>query len=296
MKSRRWINSITPLILFLLSVPTLSAAEPPSQKKTNKIPSPTPAWIKTVNLTKAGKQAPLKPCRVRYILSWNHLINAGEVSMSMKNSKNPSSSGDPILAGEASARSSGLARLLWSYDCELQSKTNKTSLRPLSFDHSETENGESVSYQTVFKKGRVETLRKEKNPDNGKIKLKKRTFKYPHCYDLLSSILTLRSLPLKKGESLVAVVQPFDTPYLVTFTVKGREKRKYLGKLKATVKLGVQVQKINKDFSLKKYKKLKTATLWVSEDAYRLPLELRADIFIGYVSATLVEREFLKSK
>lgn len=292
MKSPLWkICATTPLIFWLSCSPSWLAEIPNKHKA--KTP---PAWLKTVNLTKAGTQAPLKACRVRYILSWNHLINAGEVSMSMRDGKSSPSTQVKILAGEASARSTGLARLLWSYDCELQSKTDQSTLQPLSFKHTETENGESVSYQTAFKKGRVETLRREKDSASGEIKLKKRTFEYPHCYDLLSSILTLRSLPLKKGHPVVAVVQPFDLPYLVTFTTIGREKRKYLGKLRPTIKLSVQVQKINKDLSLKKYKKLKTATLWVSEDDYRLPLELRADIFIGYVSATLVEREFLKSK
>jgi hypothetical protein len=60
-----------------------------------------------------------------------------------------------------------------------------------------------------------------------------------------------------------------------------------------TIRLGVKIRKINKDLTLKDYKKLKAATLWVSEDEYRLPLEIRADIFIGYVAATLVERDFL---
>ncbi len=254
---------------------------------------PPPAWLKTVTLLEAGKEPALKPCRIRYSLSWNHLINAGEASIVMRNGGKTGEASNELLTGEASARSSGGVRLLWAYDCELKSQVDKTQLRPMWFEHSETENGETVSYRTDFKPGRVETRRYQTEAKTGKIKTKKRTFKYAHVYDLLSSILCLRSLPLKTGETLTGVVQPFDAPYLVSFAVQGREKRDYLGKKKDTIRLGIKVQKINKDLSLKKYKKMKTATLWVSEDEYRLPLELRADIFVGYVAATLVERDFL---
>jgi hypothetical protein len=252
-----------------------------------------PEWLKDVTLTKAGKEPQLKPCRLRYSLSWNHLINAGEATVKMTNGKDKGPAANEILTGEATARSSGVARLLWTYDCELKSQVDKESLRSLWFEHSETENSETVSYRTDFKPGSVVTVRKEKEAETGEIKSSKRTFKYDNVYDLLSSILSLRSLPLKNGNTITAVIQPFDKPYLVSFEVQGRESREYQGKDCKTIKLGVKIRKINKDLTLKDYKKLKTATLWVSEDDYRLPLEIRADIFIGYVAATLVEREFL---
>ncbi len=265
-------------------------AEETTGKKKEKTP---PAWLKAVTLLKAGNEPALKPCRLGYSLSWNNLINAGEVTIVMRDEDPSGKPSSEILTGAASARSSGAVRLLWAYDCELKSKVDRATLRPLWFEHSETENKETVSYRTDFKSDRVVTLSYETDAETGKLKTKKRTFKYPHVFDLLSAILCLRSLPLKNGETLTGVVQPFDTPYLVSFEVQGREKRDYLGEKKNTIRLGVKVQKINKDLSLKKYKKMKTATLWVSEDEYRLPLELRADIFVGYVAATLIERKFL---
>lgn len=254
---------------------------------------PPPEWLKEITLLKPGKEPRLKPCRVRYSLSWNHLINAGEASIVMKDGKKLDDASSEALNGEATARSSGVVRLLWAYDCELKSQVDKTSFRPLWFEHSETENSETVSYRTDFKADRVVTMRYLTEPDTGEVKSKKRTFKYAHVYDLLSSILCLRSLPLKDGKTITGVIQPFDAPYLVSFEVQGRESRKYQGKDLDTIRLGVKIQKINKDLTLKEYKKLKTGTLWVSEDEYRLPLEIRANIFIGYVAATLVERDFL---
>ncbi len=258
-----------------------------------RVAEPAPEWWKEVTLTGPGKEPRLKPCRLRYSLSWNHLINAGEASIRMTNGKGDGAGAKEVLTGEATAKSSGVARLLWAYDCELKSQVDKATLRPLWFEHSETENGETVSYRTDFKPGSVVTLRYEKNAGPKNKQRGKRTFKYGKVYDLLSSILCLRSLPLKNGETITAVIQPFDKPYLVSFDVQGRERREYHGEDCKTIKMGVEIRKINKDLTLKDYKKLKTATLWVSEDEYRLPLEIRADIFIGYVAATLVERDFL---
>jgi hypothetical protein len=262
------------------------------KKSSAKSDSP-PEWLKRVTLLKPGKEPPLKSCRVRYSLSWNHVINAGEAQIVLRDRKKSPQNSREILLGEASARSTGPARILWSYDCELKSEVDKSSLRPLWFEHSETENRETVSYRTEFKADHVETMRYETDPETGEVKAKKRNFKHANVYDLLSAILCVRSLPLKNGETITGVIQPFDAPYLVSLKVQGRELREYQGKDQDTIRLGVKIQKINKDLSLRAYKKMKTATLWVSEDEYRLPLEIRADIFVGYVAATLTERDYL---
>lgn len=278
------------VVVALCLVGNALIAEGKRDKGESKAP---PEWLKEVTLTKPGKEPRLKPCRMSYSLSWNNLINAGEASIVMRGGGKGASEVGGFLKGEAKARSSGAARFLWAYDCELKSEVDNITFRPRWFEHSETENGETVSYRTDFKSDQVVTMRREVDPETGVIKSKKSSFKYANVYDLLSSILCLRSLPLKNGETIVGVIQPFDSPYLVSFEVQGRESRKYHGRKMDTIRLGVEIQKINKDLSLKAYKKMKTATLWVSEDDFRLPLEIRADIFIGYVAATLVDRSFL---
>ena len=42
------------------------------------------------------------------------------------------------------------------------------------------------------------------------------------------------------------------------------------------------------------YSKIEKATLWITDDTYRLPLELQADIAVGYISARLTDRKWLK--
>ena len=42
---------------------------------------------------------------------------------------------------------------------------------------------------------------------------------------------------------------------------------------------------------LKEYKKLKRATMWISDDEERLPVELRTEVFVGDVRSVLTKKE-----
>ncbi|MDA8634751.1 DUF3108 domain-containing protein, partial [Verrucomicrobiales bacterium] len=70
-----------------------------------------------------------------------------------------------------------------------------------------------------------------------------------------------------------------------------KESRKIKGKNYKTIKLAAHIGKINSDLSLKHYDKI---TLWIADDEYRLPLELQSEISLGFVSARLVDSEWLE--
>ena len=77
---------------------------------------------------------------------------------------------------------------------------------------------------------------------------------------------------------------PFNKPYLLRVHVTGREK--FDGR--DTIKLDVSLQKIDPATKeLLPYAKMKKTTLWLSDDANRIPVELRAEAFIGDVRMTL---------
>ena len=58
------------------------------------------------------------------------------------------------------------------------------------------------------------------------------------------------------------------------------------------LKMDVKIQGIDRKTSkLKEYTRLKKATLWVPNDACRLPSEIRAKIFVGDIRATLINRQ-----
>lgn len=248
---------------------------------------PDLSWMKDVTLKPRGygNAKEIRPCLLKYKLSWRRVLSAGEAEIAIDRESSR------VLVGTATAKSTGLARALWSYDCDLSARLDSQSLKPLGFEHSEVDKKETVTYVTEFKPGWVRTFTTRPN-EKGVVETTRRTVYYGEALDLLSTILYVRSLPLEKGDKITRVVQPFDRPYLVTFTVDGTEQRKFEGKKIPTIKMSITILRVNKDLSLKSYDKMKEGTIWVSDDDFRLPIEIRADIFVGYITCLLKSREY----
>ena len=47
------------------------------------------------------------------------------------------------------------------------------------------------------------------------------------------------------------------------------------------------IKSVEKDGSLSAHKKFKTATVWVEKNRHRLPLEIRAEVFVGSVTVIM---------
>jgi hypothetical protein len=250
-------------------------------------PAPaTPPWASTITRSPAGAFPPLKPCRVSYDLSWNNLLSAGSARVVMQEA------GDFQVA-RAEAGTSGLARTLWRYDCTMTSVMQRSDLRALYMEHSETDDRETAAYQVRFGDRQI-TTDTSLTPTGGSTKKTRQSCPWGPADDLQSAILYVRSQPLKTGDAITRVVQPFDRPYLATFTVSGREQRKIEGVAYPTIKLDVKIRRLDRKTLLPgSFKKMKTATIWVSDDAWRLPVEMHANVFVGFISATLTRREEL---
>lgn len=266
------------LLLLLLSMPTLLLAQVKA-----------PAWTSSLTKSAPGSFAPLAPCRVVFDLSWNNLVSAGTAKVVMQEAGG-------YQVARAEAGTSGFARSLWSYDCVMTSVMERGRLRAVYLNHSETDASETIAYKVGFSSLKVltETLL---TPKGGAGKKSTSICPYGPVDDLQSAILFVRSQHLNQGDSITRVVQPFDRPYLATFTVVSRENRKVEGTTYPTIKLDVKIRKLDrKTLALGSFKKVKTATIWVSDDAWRLPIEMHADIFVGFISATMTKREALTGK
>lgn len=252
---------------------------------------PLPAWAKDLTRASPGPHAELRPVRLSYNLSWKNVVKAGEVDIEVR----PAEKQPRVLVGRAEGRSTGLARTLWPYDFEAVSRVDSETLRPLGFTMEEKRRHKRFRYRiefdgrrAIFHTRQTDTRKPGEAPRTGT-----RRFRHDFVQDMLSSAIYLRSLPLSQGEKVTLVVTPHNKTYLVSATVLGREKREIRGLSHDTIKLDLGVSKINDDYSLKPYPKLKKATVWISDDAYRLPLDVQAEIFVGFVSARLTEREWL---
>jgi hypothetical protein len=245
-----------------------------------------PEWAASLSKDQIG-QLNVPPCVLDFELGWNNTLKAGTARVTLQEA------GPRYWRASAQAASTGFARTLWSYDCTMSSIISRETLHPLFMQHSETDRSETCRYRVAFQPRRVIT-ESTVLPHKGTASTATHVCGFSPIEDLLSIILYVRSLPLANGDSVTRVVQPWDKPYLTTFEVLGRENMKIEGADKPCIKLAVKIRKIDRDsLGLSSYKKMKTATIWVSDDAERLPVEMRAEIFIGYMSCRLTGKTFL---
>ncbi len=246
--------------------------------------SPSSAWEKSLTKAPAGPYKAKKKCKLNYQLTWDGKLNSGEYTIEFDRNTGKSKT----VSVKSYGKSSGFVRRIFPYDFNAVSKYNGSTLKPISYHIWEKTKDETKTLDGHFKKDFV-TL-KEVSTDQGETtpETKKRLYRYPNMFDLFSSTLYIGSQPLNNGDHINLVVYPFNKPYLIRVKVLGRET--HLGH--PCVKLDLKMNKIRDDKSLKNYDKMKTTTMWITDNPDRIMVELRSKIFIGDVRATLKSSEW----
>lgn len=241
-----------------------------------------PAWKKQLTPDQPGGHAPLPSCSLDLVLSWKGMVDSGRIRMEVapKDVKKP---GQYII--RSNAASTGAAAALFPYQNSFWSELDPASMKPRYFHAVEKDNKETVTTTTRHFPDRVETREVTRPNKGGKESSEDRVFEFAPTYDIFSAMMHIRSQRLSDGDQVNIVVNPFGTPYLLRVKVLGREKHME----RKTIRMSVGMRKIDrKTLELKPYKKLNSdATLWLSDDENRIPLEFRAAVFIGDVRATL---------
>ncbi len=263
-------------VFFLLS-PALVKAQAPK------------AWLKQISTTPPGPFAPLKPLHVTYGLSWKGSINAGKMEFSLTEPQ------PGVYLSQAKGQSAGLARAVFPYDFSGTSQTRVADLKPLTFDFNDKWKTKTYRYSLLFQPDQLVSQTDLTDLKTG--------FKTPYhnvyvfendvARDLMSSILYLRSQPLTKGQKISLITATFNKPYLTEFTVLDRDVKTIKRTKYKAIKLDAKISKIHSNMTTEPYTKIEKATIWVSDDEYRLPLEIQGDIFIGYISAQMTSRKWL---
>ena len=249
---------------------------------------PAHAWQNQVNSGAPGPYREIRPVNLSYAISWNGQISSGRVNFlfGREDKRYPKH-----FIAQAWGGSRGVAKGLFPYQFEFTSFLRKKDLHPVSFNAIENKAKEKVVTKNIYG-GSVKTTETTTPKGKKAAEVETETFRYSQStiYDLFSAILYMRSLPLANGSQAVMVVQAFKTPYLARVKVLGREHHRG----RKCIKLDLKLQKIDRDtLKLKSYKKMKKATLWLSDDAERLPMEIRSDVFIGDVRVVLDGLEYL---
>lgn len=259
-------NCCRSLMFSLLTAASLAAA--PSWEP--ELTSPTPGVF------------PLPaPTVLEFRVSWNGTLDAGKVRIEFA-PPDAKKAGSYVV--RSSASSTGAAAVIFPYKTNFWSEFAPTTLRPRFFQGVENDNTELVTTTVRHSPAKVESSEITKQIKSGVSKQKDRSFTYSPVFDLFSAMLHVRSQKLDNGDNFALVIHPFATPYLLRVKVNGRE----MHNGKNTIRLTMGMRKIDrKTQELLPYKKLKQdATLWLSDDADRMPVELRAAAFIGDIRVT----------
>jgi hypothetical protein len=181
----------------------------------------------------------------------------------------------------------GAARSLWRLDADYDTKLVQNGWRSLGATLTETYRNYRVVEKMEFPAGGVRSWRESTRKGSGAPNWN--NFYVAGIRDMGGALLLGRSQPLKNGDRLSLAVFPGDWMYLVRAKVEGREKLRWRGEDRPAIRVSLAIDRINKDYSLSPHKKFQTGTVWVSDDALRLPLRIEVKVFIGSVFAELVE-------
>jgi hypothetical protein len=158
---------------------------------------------------------------------------------------------------------------------------NSETLRPIESKQTEVYRRKKLVTDLTFTDSGVTRARTEGTGKTTK------TFNFPGMFDLHSALLYLRSQPLSDHSVYRIVVYPATSAYLTTITVLGRERVTVRAGAYNAIKVDLQLKRLGKDLELEPHRKFRRATVWISDDANRIPLRIEAQIFVGTVFAEL---------
>ena len=241
-----------------------------------------PAWKAELTSTKPGSHPPISPSILDFTLSWKGMVKAGALRIEFA-PLGVVKSGSFVT--KSSASSQGLAALLFPYQHSYWSEIDPKNLRAKSFDATEDDDKESIVTSNRYRPEGVTVKEQTTNLKSKAVSTEAYTFPFGPAHDMFSAILFLRSQKLDVGEEHTLLLLPFKSPYLLRVRVEAREK--YMGR--DTIRMSFSMWKIDRaTHELQPYKKLKKpGTIWLSDDADRIPMELRAAVYIGDVRAVL---------
>ena len=260
------------IIAIFLFARTLSAA--------------APEWEATVTKDPPGNFPAPRPVRTTYHFGWSGITAAtGDIHFSKT---------DRRFELDAAGKTIGFVRALWKMDASYRGLADAETLRPIESKQTETYRKKKLITDLAFTNSGVVRTRTEV-PATGKTSIPVPS-NFPGLFDLHSAWLYLRSQPLKDQNVYRIAVYPATSAYLTTVTVLAHEHISVRAGSYNAIKIDLQLKRIGKKMELEPHKKFRRATIWVSDDANRIPLRIEAQIFVGTVFAELQAVRFDQDK
>jgi hypothetical protein len=241
-----------------------------------------PAWKAELSPVKPGSHPPIGSSTLDFVLSWKGMVKAGILNLEFapRDTQKPGS-----LVIKSSAASQGAAAILFPYKHRHWSEINPSTLGSKYFHSTEEDSEEMIITRNRFTSSGVKSQEATTDLKSKAVSTESFVFPYANARDMFSAILYIRSQKLAPGEEHTLLLLPFKTPYLLKVRVEAKEK--HLGR--DALRLSFALRRIDrKTLELGTYKKLKKpVTVWLSDDADRIPIELRASVYIGDVRAVM---------
>lgn len=216
--------------------------------------------------------------RARYVFGWSG-IEAAAADVRLERG-----AGD-VWNASVQGGTTGAVRKLWKLDADYRSELSAGDWFPAWCTLTEKYQRYSVTETSDFRPGGVRSRRVSTKQGAGPGEWL--NFYVTGLRDMAGALLLARSQPLKDGDSLDLAVFPGEWMYLVRLEVLGRDKLRWRGSDRNVIRCGLEIDWIGKDYSLQPHKKFQRGTVWVSDDALRMPLRVEVKVFIGSVFAEL---------
>lgn len=223
-----------------------------------------------------------RPYKAHYRCGWA-AVTAGEIEASVA----PHPSG--TLEMSAKGGTIGAVRALWGMDFLARSVLNTKTLHCRQSQMRENYRQKMLLTYLRFGEDEVRRLRQPIPADKTPALWKK--FVYPGITDLFGGLLTVRSQKLDPGDVYDLVVYSQTAAYLAAAKVVGHETLVLNETRRETIRLDLKLQKLSKKGQIEPYNSYKEGSVWLSNDADRVIVRAKAEIFVGSVWVELTSLE-----
>jgi Protein of unknown function (DUF3108) len=238
-------------------------------------------WREEVRTMRAGDfPPPPDHMGMNYVFGWSG-IEAAEARTTLRRGA------DGLWTGTVSGGTKGWVRTLWKLDADYRTEVSEMDWKSLRMRLTENYRSYRTDEKSEFLPGGVRSWRE--STKSGAKKPKWKNFYVDGIRDIAGALFLGRSQPLRDGAVIRFAVFPGEWMYLVTARVEGREKIAWRGSDRPVIRASLGIESIGKDYSLEPHQKFQRGTVWISDDALRIPLRIEVKVFIGYVFAELVD-------
>lgn len=236
-------------------------------------------WQDDVRAIRPGTTPPPpSDLTARYVFGWSG-IEAAEAEVKLRR-------GDGgMWVATVQGGTTGFARSLWKLDADYEAFLSEQDWRSVTSRLVERYARYTTDEKTEFRPGGARSWRE--STKEGAKPPKWKNFYVPGLRDIAAALLLARSQPLANGDCITLAVFPGQWMYLVRIKVEGRGKIRWQGKNRDVIRATLQIDSINKDYTLSPHRKFQRGTVWVSDDDLRIPLRVEVKVFVGHVFAEL---------